>query len=581
MFFSYALFWYLVASWTAFSVASAFSFSAGIPSQCDNLSLSWTGGTAPFQLAIIPVFGTPRNISIPVSAFGNGEGSYSVQLPLVENQKFVLTMSDATGFGAGGTTDVMTVQPSKGGSCDTRDPGTGFVYQLNTALTQCRPYIFSDYPTAIQPVTIMGIIPSGTPFVLNPPQGSNSFSWIANVAHGTSIIFMMIDAAGRQGGSSDIKTVGISDDSTCLNALSPSSTSAAPSSTSPSTSQTPSTTSTGSSSAASETFSSPSQGGVSIAAIAGTVIGALLFLAVIITLGLFFLRKKRDARNPNAGGGVFQGGGNRLQSELDLTYNPGRSGGHGHSYTLSAGGTAALAASAYPNTPNSNQPYDANPFLDSPPPTQYAPSIQYPPPSQYPPSQYPPSQYPPSQYPPSQYPPSTQHPPSQYPQSQYAASQYEPSEYAASAYAPSQYAPSSQYPQNAAYPSRGPYHLPPSERDSDPFTDASPPILPRHETEPFDLRTADQSSSSDNMTTAQRKAAMAGVSVYKPSRFILHTDVEDAVPTPAEDEIVELPPQYSERRGPLGNILLSVPGASSPPSQTQPPPLTFGSHYPS
>jgi hypothetical protein len=53
------------------------------------------------------------------------------------------------------------------------------------------------------------------------------------------------------------------------------------------------------------------------------------------------------------------------------------------------------------------------------------------------------------------------------------------------------------------------------------------------------------------MSTAQRKAAMAGVSAYKPSRFIVHTDVEDELPPPNQDGVVELPPQYSERRGPL------------------------------
>ncbi len=47
------------------------------------------------------------------------------------------------------------------------------------------------------------------------------------------------------------------------------------------------------------------------------------------------------------------------------------------------------------------------------------------------------------------------------------------------------------------------------------------------------------------MTSAQRKAAMAGSS-YTPSRFILHTDADDVpLPPPNEDGVVELPPQYS------------------------------------
>jgi len=59
-------------------------------------------------------------------------------------------------------------------------------------------------------------------------------------------------------------------------------------------------------------------------------------------------------------------------------------------------------------------------------------------------------------------------------------------------------------------------------------------------------------SNSDNMTSAQRKAMQAGVSsTYTPSRFIVHTDVEDVYPPPNDDGVVELPPQYSERRAPL------------------------------
>jgi hypothetical protein len=68
--------------------------------------------------------------------------------------------------------------------------------------------------------------------------------------------------------------------------------------------------------------------------------------------------------------------------------------------------------------------------------------------------------------------------------------------------------------------------------------------------EPFTM--AEPSSSRDSMSTAQRKAAMArGAAEYKPPRFVVHTDVEDGLPPPNEDGVVELPPQYSERRVPM------------------------------
>ena len=69
------------------------------------------------------MFGTPRNISIPSSAFSDGKGSYSFQLPMAKDSQMVLSMSDATGFNTGGSTNVLTVEASQGGSCNSTDPG--------------------------------------------------------------------------------------------------------------------------------------------------------------------------------------------------------------------------------------------------------------------------------------------------------------------------------------------------------------------------------------------------------------------------------------------------------------------------
>ena len=45
-------------------------------------------------------------------------------LQMQATAQFLLTMSDATGFNSGGTSHVLTVGPSKGGSsCNTTGPG--------------------------------------------------------------------------------------------------------------------------------------------------------------------------------------------------------------------------------------------------------------------------------------------------------------------------------------------------------------------------------------------------------------------------------------------------------------------------
>jgi hypothetical protein len=67
-------------------------------------------------------------------------------------------------------------------------------------------------------------------------------------------------------------------------------------------------------------------------------------------------------------------------------------------------------------------------------------------------------------------------------------------------------------------------------------------------------------------TTEMSKAQRAGMRDYnKPQRLILHTDAEDAVPGDQDDEVVELPPQYNERRAPIPHLN----GSLTPQSQNE------------
>jgi hypothetical protein len=357
------------------------------------------------------------------------------------------------------------------------------------------------------------MIPSGTSVVLNPPVGSDSFSWTANVMQGTSMMFIMTDALGNQGGSSDIKIVGATDDNTCLNSLSPSSTSSTPTSTTKGVDST-----AGHISSPSAT---PTQG-VPISAIAGTVIGALLFLAVVVTLGLFFLRKRSGSFD--IGGGDFRKPSRRLQSDVDLSHDPGRDSHpldatpYGFSPHTNApfrpyhsdatpttlypysSHTSASSPAHYPYSPNSTLPHDADPFADSPLP----PSSQYRKPSQ----------------------------------SHHAFSHFYP---------------------------------PSDSLVADPFNSSGPPVLSSAEYGLFSAQRSEQVKSNDSTSTAKRKASMAGVNAYKPQRFIVHTDADDILPPPNDEGVVELPPQYSERRAVGDPIHLSSHYNPSPDSATESP----------
>uniref|UniRef100_A0A8H7XK19 Uncharacterized protein n=1 Tax=Psilocybe cubensis TaxID=181762 RepID=A0A8H7XK19_PSICU len=84
------------------------------------------------------------------------------------------------------------------------------------SLYESRSYPFTQYPDAIQPVTIIGFIPQGSSLIFNPPEGP-SFSWNpVNLTEGTSIVFYMTDSQGRNGGTGPVDAVARSDDQSCL-----------------------------------------------------------------------------------------------------------------------------------------------------------------------------------------------------------------------------------------------------------------------------------------------------------------------------------------------------------------------------
>ncbi|KAK2461972.1 hypothetical protein APHAL10511_006435 [Amanita phalloides] len=348
-------------------------------------------------------------------------------------QKFVITMSDATGFGTGGVSRLLTVGTSKGG-CNTKSPSVPFTYQLNTALRQCRPFMVSGYSQGVQPVTLYGVIPRGTAFVVGQSMGQPLFNWTVNVAAGTRIIFFMVDAQGHQGGSSDISRVGNSNDASCLDQNSPSLTASVPTYTIP----------TG-------TSIRPKRprfrrGGISLGAIAGTVIGSLLFLAVIITLGLFFLRRQQQSFSP-------QGGSKDYGDQMALT-----PGSRSHVDTTIRGSTHI-----HQNVCQSN----GNPFEPSPSGSCQSSVNTYP---TYPGLNI--SPYPPTQ---------------------------------------------------------------PSIPRSPTSVSAPPEVSATLGNEP-------QASAYD-----RRGAKARGNLQPPPSRFIVHTDLDDEVFQPDKNDTVELPPRYTER----------------------------------
>lgn len=442
--------------------AANFTFSFGDATQCDDFPISWSGGSPPFSLQLTPLFGTPRTVQIPSSSFSNGRGSFQTQLPFNISSSFIATLSDASGFGTGGTSSVLKVGKPVGNiNCNVTDPGVDFFFELNTALQQCRPYTFSGYDKAVQPITITGVVPGGTSFFLNPPTGPTSYDWLADAAAGTSIIFIMTDSQGRKGGSSDQKLVGVSDDSSCLSSQSPSSVSIVPSATA----SNPTTTSSGADHSGSSSPSGDTAShGVSGAVIAGAIVAAVIgILAIGLIVWFFCTRRRRQS---------YSSYDRRSRvNPIDLGQEPAN-----HPDEVSH----LPAVSPYPFSSVGSQAG---------------------------------------------------------PESQYSASQYQSE-------IPYMSNPYSDHGRTASIGEGSAAHTP-----SVVSAARGPASASQHDT--------------SMSSAARRKAQQAGIAEYKPQRFILHTDLEEAGPSDQNEEIIELPPQYSEGRAPLRNAAPSEVGSSS------------------
>ncbi|KAH9960148.1 hypothetical protein BC827DRAFT_1209465 [Russula dissimulans] len=264
---------------TSFVNVQGFYVSSTTPTQCGQFHVSWFGGHPPFLLMVVPVFGTQQPFNLSDNGFSDGIGTFNTTLTLPAKQEFVFVMSDATGFATGGISELLTVGPaSPGETCNTSQAGGQFYFTTDDTLKECRLFTFSEYPNAIQPVTIYGVVPGGSGIEFNPPIGPD-FVWNpANVPANTSMLFYMADAQNRTGGVSGVMVSQATGDSSCINSTSPSSTTGvAVSSTYLSTTTTTSITSPVS------RFKRLSAG-----AISGIVLGGAIGLAGFAALALLF-----------------------------------------------------------------------------------------------------------------------------------------------------------------------------------------------------------------------------------------------------------------------------------------------------
>ncbi|CAE6416773.1 unnamed protein product [Rhizoctonia solani] len=321
---------------STYTQASAFSFSYTSPVQCDDITVSWTGGTAPFSLLVTPH--TTEHI----------DTSQRIQW-------YPWVIHDNTPSNWDNQSGPLSPHNVRRNRCWKRWDIWHINCCLDRSLQQCRPYIWSHYEGAVQPITITGLIPLGKTFILNAPRG-DSYTWMTNIAAGTNVVFVVVDAQGRQGGSTDLYTVGSSDDNSCITNDSPGSTAQSGTSTSISTAtSTPSSTPT------------PASQNTSATVIGSSIAGGAVFLVAAASLIWFFL---------------IRNGKRRPDEEDDSMHGINASKRRGRSLDLlpddrSAHSTAGAAVSYPLPSPQTGDPldtergrsvYDPDPYVLPPPP---------------------------------------------------------------------------------------------------------------------------------------------------------------------------------------------------------------------
>ncbi|KAK8843378.1 hypothetical protein IAR55_007035 [Kwoniella newhampshirensis] len=284
----------------------AFSFSTSTPTQCGNFTVQWSGGTPPYHLVLVPTItvasGHIANSSIPTDL--TSPYSYSFNLDQPAGLEFMLSMSDASGWGTGGTTSILTVGSSSDTSCLPSSLNYDFFFSISpdSNPTSCSTMSVSWDSNATEPVYLYGMIPHGTSFQLPIDYGrSTSYDWTVNIAQGTQFLLLMADAGRYQtGGSTQLYTVQ-NGGTSCINSTSPSSNGGT--STTGTSSAAPSSTSNvsgvgGSSSGGTASDTSPSSGSSGkshTGAIVGGAVGGVAFLLLLALL--LFCCIRRRARN--------------------------------------------------------------------------------------------------------------------------------------------------------------------------------------------------------------------------------------------------------------------------------------------
>ncbi|WVR09119.1 hypothetical protein IAU60_006181 [Kwoniella sp. DSM 27419] len=282
-----------------------FSFSTSTPQQCSDFTIQWSGGTPPYQLVIVPTItvqgGRIINMTLPDNL--TNPYSYTFQLEEPTGLEFMVAMSDATGFGAGGTTSVLTVGSSSDSSCLPSALNYDFFFSIdpNSAPASCTSMTVSWPENATEPVSLYGLIPHGSAFQVPIDQSSLSHNWQVDIKPNTQFLLLMSDEGQyKTGGSTPLYQVQ-NGDTGCVSSTSPSASNGDAVTSATSATAAPSSSVSGVGGSSSGGTSAEGRNSTDVGAIVGGVVGGVAFLVLLALLLCFCVRRRRGENGSRRG----------------------------------------------------------------------------------------------------------------------------------------------------------------------------------------------------------------------------------------------------------------------------------------
>lgn len=181
-------------------LALPFSFNVTKVVECGSFQINWSGAEPPVRFLAIPNGSPPdqeesAHVIVAYEVDGNVDGTYTYpNWPMAAGVNFTVTMSDAQGFGTGGTSDIITTDQGVGPYCEQSGylPYT-FSIDPSTNWTTCETITLRTlHKNSSTPYDYYALSPNTTPIRIQhiTQDDCGTFNYTFTQPPGTKVFFL-------------------------------------------------------------------------------------------------------------------------------------------------------------------------------------------------------------------------------------------------------------------------------------------------------------------------------------------------------------------------------------------------------